>query len=325
MINIAIAGFGNIGQVHAANLASMRGCRLTGIFDVREEALQKAPSGARRYRDIAELVSDESVDAVIVSTPSDSHRAIAEAALAAGKHVFVEKPLASTLEDAEAIAMAARRSGRVAQAGFCERFNPQYMEARRAVTTGAIGKIRSIRSSRTAPLALGDPSWKLGVLDTAVHNLDLILWLKGEMPLRVRSYGVRIDPDSPMPHAVTTVMEFADGALADDEIAWIRDSAHPLHECARSRMTVTGTAGVFEVDLASRPSSLLTADAFRQIDTVIIGGPEYYSCLRLQFEAFLCSIEQGVPVLAPLEDAVLAERLVMAAALSLETGQEVLL
>lgn len=325
MIHIAIAGLGNIGRVHAANLATMRGCRVAGVYDTNPLALALGPASARRYGDASEMIADAAIDAIVIATPADSHRTLAEAALEAGKHVFVEKPLATTLEDAAAIVAAARRTTRVAQAGFCERFNPQYMEAKRAVQTGMLGRLRSIQTSRVAPFSLGNAGWKLGVLDTAVHNLDLILWLKGSLPTRVKSYGAQVYPESDLLHSIATVLEFDDGSIATDHIAWIRDDRHPLHACARSKMMAIGEKGVFEVDLGLRPSSLLTEAAYTQLDTVILGHPEYYSCLRLQLESFLRCIEDGAPVLAPLNDAMEVERVVLAAQQSLETGREVAL
>lgn len=323
MINIAIAGYGNIGKVHAANLASIRGCRLAGVCDIRAEALSDAPAHLRRYANLTDMLQDASIDAVVISTPSDSHASISEAALQAGKHIFVEKPLAGTLADAEAIVAASAKAPLVAQAGFCERFNPQYLEAKRAVERGSIGSIRAIQSSRVAPYSLGNTGWDLGILDTAVHNLDLILWLMQQAPVSVRCFGAYVYPDAMKCHSATTLLRFDDGTLATDHIAWLRDERHPLHECARSAMRIIGTSGVFEIDLTARPSSVLTAEAYRQVDTVIIGGPDYYGCLKLQFEAFLRSIEENEPVLAPLRDALLAEKVVIAAAESLRTGLEV--
>jgi predicted dehydrogenase len=197
------------------------------------------------------------------------------------------------------------------------------MEARRAVFEGRLGRIRAIQSSRTAPYAFSDPSWDLGVLDTAVHNFDLILWLMGQRPRSVLARGVQVYPDSGIPHTVTTMLTFPDGAIATDQVTWIKDDFHPLHQCARSRMVVQGDGGALEIDLSSRPSSLLSPQGFRAMDTVILGHPEYYGCLKLQFEFFLNSIESGAPVLAPVEDAFEVERVALAALDSLRSGQEV--
>jgi predicted dehydrogenase len=137
--------------------------------------------------------------------------------------------------------------------------------------------------------------------------------------------GARIYPHSDIPHAVFTLLAFEDGTIAGDSITWVRDDAHPLHFCARSGMVLHGDKGSFEIDLGSRPASQYSPDSYRMVDTVIIGGPEYYGCLKLQFEGWLRAIEEGAPVLAPVADALETERVVMAAAESLRSGKEVLL
>ncbi len=325
MTQLAICGLGNIGKVHLENLRSLRGCRVVGLFDRNRKELERlsAGLGIRAYGAADDVFADPESSAVVISTPSGSHREYALRALAAGKHVFVEKPLAGTLHDAEAIVAAKAQSDRVVQVGFCERFNVNYMEAKRAVSEGRLGRIRAIQSSRTAPYSYSDPTWDLGVLDTAVHNFDLILWLMGQRPHSVLARGVQVYPDSEIPHTVTTVLSFPDGAMATDQISWMKDDLHPLHQCARSRMVVQGEGGAFEIDLSSRPSSQLSPQGFRAMDTVILGHPDYYGCLKLQFEFFLNSIESGAPVFAPVEDAFEVERVALAARDSLRSGREI--
>jgi len=325
MTSLAICGLGNIGKVHLDNLRSLRGCRVVGLFDRNPKEVERlsAGLGIRAYTTAEEVFADADSHAVVVATPSGSHREFVLRALDAGKHVFVEKPLAGTLADAQAIVSAKSKRDRVVQAGFCERFNVNYMEARRAVLEGRLGRIRAIQSVRTAPYALSNPAWDLGVLDTAVHNFDLILWLMGQRPRSVLARGVQVYPDSGIPHTVTTVLTFPDGAMATDQISWVKDDLHPLHQCARSRMVVQGDGGTFEIDLSSRPSSQLSPQGFRAMDTIILGHPEYYGCLKLQFEFFLNSIETGAPVLAPVEDAFEVERVALAALDSLRSGREV--
>lgn len=317
MTSLAIIGFGNIGRVHLANLQSLRGCRVAGVYDVR-------PGDGVTYASLDAVFHDATVTGVVIATPTDSHAELTERALAAGKHVFVEKPLAGTLADAERIVRAALEHPHlVVQAGFCERFNRNYLEAKRAVSQGLLGDLRAIQTSRVAPYGFSDPAWELGVLDTAVHNLDLILWLKQQAPVSVLARGARVYENSSIPHSVTTVLTFPDGSLATDHIAWIDDAHFPLNQCARSRMLLQGSKGFFEIDLTDRPSALHTADGYRKLDTVILGGEEYAGCLKLQFEYFLRAIEEEAPVLAPPEDALLAERVALAALESLRSGQEV--
>ena len=325
MVTFAICGLGNIGKVHLENLLSLRGCQVAGIFDRNSEdtTFLAERFGVKAYPDFEALLADRVVDAVVISTPTSSHRELASRTLAARKHLFIEKPLADTLEDAEAIAKEAGASQRVAQAGLCERFNPQYIEAKGAVSRGELGEVRYITSSRIGPYEFGDASWPLGVLDTAVHNLDLILWISNLKPRAVFAQGTQIYQESSIFHAVTTSIQFENGGCASDQVIWMREAAHPLRQCARSRMLLAGDKASFEIDLNARPSALLSGAQYRMCDTVILGGPSYYGCLKLQFEEFMRSIEMGTPVLAPLEEALNAQRLVMAAAASLESGAAV--
>jgi predicted dehydrogenase len=329
MTRLVICGVGNIGEVHVENLLSLRGCRIAGIFDTNAEELGRVAGrfGLRAYGAFDEVLADGEVDAVVIATPTSSHKELCLRSLAAGKHVFVEKPLAGTLEDAATVAEAVHRMGSkgrpVVQVGFCERFNVNYLEAKRAVTSGRLGKLRAIHTSRVAPYEMSDPRWELGVLDTAVHNLDLILWLMGRSPVSVLARAVQVYADSAIPHSATILLGFDDGALAVDHIAWLKDRGHPLNQCARSRMFLQGDAGVFEIDLTDRPSSVLDGEGLRKIDTVILGAAEYAGCLKLQFEYFLRAIEEGAPVLSPVEDALATERVVLAALESLRCGSEV--
>jgi predicted dehydrogenase len=326
MTRVALCGVGNIGKVHLGNVRSLRGCEVSGIYSLQTAELTQlaAANGVLAYPNADAMFSDPAVDAVIIASPSDTHRALVEQALADGKHVFVEKPLADTLEDAQAIVTAAERHpDRVVQVGFCERFNAQYIEAKSSARAGSLGRVRCIHSSRVAPYGLGNPAWQLGALDTAVHNLDLILWLLEEMPVWVFARGVQIYPQSKMQHSITSLLEFASGALVTDTVTWLADAAHPLSKCARSRMHLMGETGSFEIDLSARPSALLTSTEYREVDTVLLGGEAYYGCLKLQFEAFLRSVEEGVPVLVPVSDAYRAEQVVLHIQKSLQTGAPV--
>lgn len=325
MVQIAICGVGRIGKFHLQSLLTLRGCRLSGIFDANQEELDKLSKdfSVRKYHSWDELAEDNATDAVVIATPSSSHRQYCCSALEAGKHVFLEKPLAGTLGDATAIAQAARRSSRVVQVGFCERFNVAYIEAKRAIKEGRIGPVRMIRSSRIAPYAYGSPDWELGILDTAVHNFDLILWLMEELPATVIARGAIVYEDSPMPHACATILSFANGAMAVDSIAWVRKEKHPLFYCAQSEMFIQGGCGSLGIDHSSRPAWVLDEHTFQDIDTVILGGPEYYACLKLQLDYFLAAIEGQAPPAVTVDEALSAELVALAAFKSLQIGAEV--
>lgn len=328
MKRLAICGLGNIGSVHLENLRSLPNCEISGVFDLSAKVAARFSSepGINFFPSIEAMMSDPGTDAIVIATPTQTHRSLTLLALAHGKHVFLEKPIAGSLEDAEAICDAAKNSSLCVQVGFCERFNPQHIEAKRHVTEGALGKVRAIYSSRVAPYSLGDPGWELGIFDTAVHNIDLILWLFDREPESVEVSAVRLYPDaSGRPHSAAITLRFSDGAIATDHITWLQDDRHPLHQCARSRMSILGEEGSFEIDLSQRPSALLTKSGFHMPDTVLLGASGYYGCLKLQFESFLRSVAQGHPVMAPVEDALQAERVILAVIKSLQQNSRVYL
>jgi len=326
MTNIAICGLGNIGRVHLRNLLSVRGCRVTGLFDLNKSNLARAAqeSLVQVFQSWEALLESPAVDAVVIATPSSSHRELCCSALSAGKHVFVEKPLAGTLEDSDAIVKAEAAANRIVQVGLCERFNVAYIEAKRAVRERRLGAIRAIQSSRVAPYAMSDPGWELGVLDTATHNFDLIFWLMEKSPVRVLARGANVYEDDKIHHVCATVLSFEDGAVAFDTITWLREERHPLSYCAQSRMLIQGSTGSFQVDHSGRPAWIMDDQQFRSVDTVILGGPEYYGCLKLQFDHFLGAIAGEVAPAVTARDSLPAERITLAAFESLRTGQEVL-
>jgi predicted dehydrogenase len=223
------------------------------------------------------------------------------------------------LEDSIAILEAeAKVKEQVLQIGFCERFNVAYLEAKRAVQQERLGAIRAIQTSRVAPYQYSDPTWELGVYDTATHNIDLILWMKGNSARSVLARGTRVYEDTDMQHFCTTVITFDDGSIAVDTVAWVRKERHPLSECAESAMFIQGSLGSFRVDHSSRPASFLNDQGFRALDTVILGGPEYYGSLKLQLDHFVGTIGGELPPSPTAREAFEAEKVVLAAVESLK-------
>ncbi|ALN57957.1 oxidoreductase family, NAD-binding Rossmann fold domain protein [Lysobacter enzymogenes] len=192
-LGIAIVGTGMIGNVHrrAAILAGARVCGVSASSPQRAADVASAWNVARAYRDIEEALADPQVQVVHICTPNHLHRAMAQAALAAGKHVICEKPLATTLEDAGALAAAAVASGLVATVPFVYRYHPVVREARARIAQGELGPLRLIHGSylqdwlldpasnnwRVDP-ALGGPSRVFA--DIGSHWCDLVEWVAGE-------------------------------------------------------------------------------------------------------------------------------------------------
>ncbi|ALN93696.1 Gfo/Idh/MocA family protein [Lysobacter gummosus] len=192
-LGVAIVGTGMIGEVHrrAAILAGafVRGVSASSPERAREVAL--AWDVPRAYRDIEEVVADPQVQVVHVCTPNHLHRAMAQAALEAGKHVICEKPLATTLEDARALAALAASTGLAATVPFVYRYHPVVREARARIAQGELGPLRLIHGSYLQDWLMDPASnnWRVDPMlggasrvfaDIGSHWCDLVEWVTGE-------------------------------------------------------------------------------------------------------------------------------------------------
>ncbi|MEN5273857.1 Gfo/Idh/MocA family oxidoreductase [Stenotrophomonas lactitubi] len=192
-LGIAIVGTGMIGAVHR-RAALLAGADIRGVAaSSPQRALEVAQSWnvPRAYRDIEEVVADPQVQVVHVCTPNHLHRSLAQAALEAGKHVVCEKPLATTLEDAQALAALAASTGLIATVPFVYRYHPVVREARARIAQGELGPLHLIHGSYLQDWLLDPASnnWRVDpalggtsrvFADIGSHWCDLVEWVSGE-------------------------------------------------------------------------------------------------------------------------------------------------
>jgi len=190
---IAIIGTGMIGAVHR-RAALLAGAEIRGVAassPQRARDVAQAWNVPRAYRDIEEVVADPQVQVVHVCTPNHLHRPMAQAALEAGKHVVCEKPLATTLEDARALASLAAAGGLVATVPFVYRYHPVVREARARIADGELGPLHLIHGSYLQDWLLDPASnnWRVDpalggasrvFADIGSHWCDLVEWVSGE-------------------------------------------------------------------------------------------------------------------------------------------------
>ncbi|WP_379654851.1 Gfo/Idh/MocA family protein [Pseudoxanthomonas sp. UC19_8] len=192
-LGIVIVGTGMIGAVHrrAALLAGAQVRGVVGSSPARGGEAARAWNLPRAYRDLDEALADPQVQVVHVCTPNHLHRPMAQAALESGRHVICEKPLATTLDDAEALADLAAATGLVATVPFVYRYHPVVREARARIADGELGPLRLIHGSYLQDWLLDPASnnWrvdpKLGgasraFADIGSHWCDLVEWVGGE-------------------------------------------------------------------------------------------------------------------------------------------------
>jgi len=189
-LRLGVAGLGGMGLVHARNAAGLDGPRLVAVAAARPgRAAEVAGELAVRACTYEELLAAQDVDAVVVAARSIDHADVAVAALESGKHVFLEKPGATTLAGHDRLRDAARaRPELVLQLGYQRRFDHAYLEARRLVDSGAIGEpLLVLATSRDMEWPEGeDPADTGGFLvDMAVHDYDVACWFLGDRPVEV--------------------------------------------------------------------------------------------------------------------------------------------
>nr|WP_180163864.1 Gfo/Idh/MocA family oxidoreductase [Stenotrophomonas sp. SbOxS2]NYT97119.1 Gfo/Idh/MocA family oxidoreductase [Stenotrophomonas sp. SbOxS2] len=190
---IAIVGTGMIAAVHR-RAALLAGADIRGVAaSSPQRALEVAQSWGvpRAYRDIEEVVADPQVQVVHICTPNHLHHPMAQAALQAGKHVVCEKPLATTLEDAQALAALAASTGLIATVPFVYRYHPVVREARARIAQGELGPLHLIHGSYLQDWLLDPASnnWRVDpalggtsrvFADIGSHWCDLVEWVSGE-------------------------------------------------------------------------------------------------------------------------------------------------
>ncbi len=266
-----------MGLVHARNARELPGVRLVAVAAARpgraEEVARELETEACTYD---ELIAREDVDAVVVAARSVDHAEVARAVLAAGKHLFLEKPGAATLAGHEQL-RAAVRPGLVVQLGYQRRFDAGYAEARRMVAEGAIGRpLLVLATSRDMDWPEGDLPADSGgfLLDMAVHDYDLACWFLGEEPVEVsavrqaRVYA-ELEAYGDLDNALVTI-RFADGGAAFTHVSRTSRYGHDVRcEVVGSEGSVfVGEAGLgllTERDRALYPADYRErfADAYR--------------------------------------------------------------
>ena len=202
MIRVGIVGFGFMGRTHLECYRANDACEVTTVVTRDPLRRQGKPVGlgnlpvgtnpldvrGLEFRDHwQDLVNDTSIDLIDICAPTDLHAPIAIAALGAGKHVLVEKPMARTADDAAAMVEAARKAGRILHVGHVLHYWGQYVEAAHLAARTDLGRLRSARFERFG----GRPAWSAdnwlanparsggAVLDMGIHDIDAALWMFG--------------------------------------------------------------------------------------------------------------------------------------------------
>jgi predicted dehydrogenase len=220
-VSVGVVGLGYWGPNLARNFAALPECELAWCCDAdaqRRERLAAQFPSARFTGDLDELLSDPALDAVVLATPVPTHATLAARVLQAGKHCFVEKPLAQSVADAELAVAAAAQAGRLLMVGHLLEYHPGVLALKEVVDSGELGELRYIYGNR---LNLGqlradeNALWSLGA-----HDVSVVLALAGEEPYELSARG-----ESYMREGIEDVvfgfLRFPSGLAAHLHLSWL--------------------------------------------------------------------------------------------------------
>ena len=293
-------GAGSLGFHHIRILRDMESVAFAGFIESRDDRAAEVASelGVRRYDDEAALLAD--VDAVTIVVPTPAHYDVAKAALAAGKHVFIEKPITATIEQAEELLEIARRNGALVQIGHVERFN-------RAVRAALpyVSRPRFIESERLALFSLRGSDVAV-VLDLMIHDIDLVLTLVGDTAEEISAVGVPVL--TPMLDIANARVTFSSGAVANITSSRIsRDRVRKIRIFQESGYMsldlAAGTGHFFRLKEKLDPSRALAnpVNITDFVDHIPLIAPEGEP-LRLEFDSFVSAVNGEAPVVVTGED-----------------------
>ena len=240
-IRVGLAGAGVMGGNHARVLNDSRSCELVGILDSNLEAAKSLATSMHcdAFSDPKEFFESANPESIIVATPTVSHSDLCIEALSQGIHVLVEKPIAASVAEAEAMIRASDRSGALLCVGHIERFNPAVVELKRRLDDGQLGKIFYISAHRASPFPARISD--VGVVsDLGTHELDLICWLNNSPIESISAINSSFVHRSREDFAMAT-LRFENGVVAGLKTDWVSP--------ARIReLTVAGESGMFVVN-----------------------------------------------------------------------------
>jgi len=326
VLKIGLLGAGRIGRVHAINIAGHARSELVAVSDVNEEAARSLAEayGAKATSSDA-ILSDTSIDAVLIATSTDTHSDLIEKAAAAGKAIFCEKPVDLSLERAQRCLDAVSKTSVPVMIGFNRRFDPNFSAVRASIAAGEIGRpeLLSITSFDPAPPPVSYVKVSGGLFrDMMIHDFDMANFLMGDMPKTVHAAGTSIvDPEIGKAGDVDTAvvtMTYADG-----RIAVIKNSRRAAYGYDQ-RVEILGSEGLLSAaNVLENTVSKATKSGVTSAKPEFFFLERYMRAYVTEWDAFVAAVLDGAAIPVSLKDGVAALALAEAATKSAKSGQPV--
>jgi predicted dehydrogenase len=334
-VEVAVIGTGWCGGIRAETLASHPLVRALHIAEIRPERLAEVARAARAATATADwqaIAANGAIEVVYVSaTPESTHYPMAKECLAAGKHVFLEKPIAIELAEADELIALARRNKLKFSIGYSQRFNPKFAYVRKSLRDGTIGKPVSALVSRHITRSLGKKITGRSKLSPAAmestHDLDFVLWcLEPAKPVRVYSQvnfgALRATTGAPIPDAQWITVTMDSGLTFVVGGGWSLPPGYP--NFSTTWIEMVGTEGAVMVDDTHRDVVVNTMKSGMQLPMSTMPGEAvdhtYAGAMAPETVHFLEAVALDKPVLVTPEHARMVMELYVAADLSAESN-----
>lgn len=328
-IKVAVIGVGSMGKNHARIYSELANVDMVAVSDANGELANQIAKkyGVRAYSDYQELLDKEHPDAVSVAVPTALHHEVASACMQAGAHVLVEKPIAATVEEGQALIELAKELNQKLMVGHIVRFNPAIRALKEKLDAGELGNVIQILCRRIGPFPARIRDVGV-VVDLAPHDIDLMRYLTGENPERVYA---EIEQKVHTEHEdlVFGLLHFPGGITGALEINWLTPTK--LRETI-----VLGERGMFRVndltqDLYFYENAEIDAPLWPVLGNIkgvsegrmVRYSLDRYEPLRAELEAFIAAIEKNEEVPVSGQDGLEALRLAQALVESGNTHQVV--
>lgn len=259
-VRLAIVGLGRFARLHIECLRQMPSISIVAVCDIQSEQVRMFSEdlACKGYTDLQEMLRSEKLDALDILTPESNHYEAVMAGLAAGCHVFVEKPLESDLTKAENMIQYASKQNKLLMVGHVTRFDPRYIRMKQSIDRGEIGQIRSIytrRSDKRQYFSIYKRTPVVYIL--GVHDIDQILWYKNELPVEVYAKSSSCAEGEDL---VNAIMTFADKTVAMMTCDWLTPKNWPAPQDQYTQ--IMGDLGVLRMESPDRAFSLCSDDCY---------------------------------------------------------------
>ena len=337
VLSFGLIGYGAWGKCHAAAIGRSPGCELRAVCARYDEARAQAANdtGAATYADYRELIQLPDLDIVDIAAPNHLHEEMAVAALEAGKHVLLEKPMATTVSSCDRILEAARRSGRLLLVGHEMRFSPMHALIHSLIESGRIGQPRYVLIDLwRRPYRPGSEGWRMDpkrvgnwILEEPVHFFDAAGWFleSAGRPSRIYARGNRADTSIPYDPAendnFTAIIDYPGGAYASISQA-LDGVEHHLSVKVFGSKAMLRAEWHAEMDRSERPSYSLEVSEGSSLQKLEVPGtPGEFFELREEIAALAHAVRGTGRLPMTPEEARQAVMLCLTAQESLEAGR----